>query len=45
MDWLGKALEEHSRDVSVSTAMIIRGGCASAMLAGFAIQDDCASPH
>ena len=40
MDWVGKALEERSREVSVTTAKIIRSGCASAMLAGYTIQDD-----
>ncbi len=40
MDWVSQALEQRSREVSVSTAKIIRGGCASAMFAGYKIQDD-----
>ncbi len=33
MDWVGKA-------VSVTTAKIIRSGCASAMLAGYTIPEE-----
>jgi hypothetical protein len=39
-DWVGKALEERSREVSVTTAKIISSGCASAMLAGYTIPEE-----
>ena len=40
MDLVSKELQDRSQNFSVSTAKIIRGGCTSAMLSGYTIQED-----